>query len=68
MSGLLFRGVLDAPEGKPLADRAIAATPRRLLDDLVGQPGGLADKIKRSFPVEIPVDRGEVRKGRRLGE
>jgi hypothetical protein len=34
----------------------------------VREAGGFVDEAKRYVPVEIPVDRGEVRKGRRLGE
>src|SRR6266852_5206987 len=63
---LLFRGVLDLP--KPLADGAVAGTPRLLFDDLVGQSCRLAHEIQRSIPVEIAVDRGQMRERRRLRE
>src|SRR6266478_5519998 len=65
--GVLFCGVLDLPERKPLADGAIAGAARLLfLDDLVGQASGLAHEIQRSIPVEIPVHRGQMRERRRL--
>src|SRR5438309_11456017 len=34
----------------------------------VREAGGFVDEAERRVPVEIPVDRGKVRKGRRLGE
>jgi hypothetical protein len=33
-----------------------------------GEASGFVHEGERCIPVEIPVDRGEVRKGRRLGE
>src|SRR5580693_2451394 len=39
-----------------------------VIHDSRGQIGGLADELQRPIPVEVPINGGEMRKGRRLGK
>src|SRR5260370_228282 len=39
-----------------------------LAEHAVRQPGGFLDEGQRLLPIEAAIDRGEMRKGRRLGE
>src|SRR5882757_3895603 len=64
----LLGGVLDAPDGEPLIDGAIAGGSRCFAERLFGQAGGFADEVERPAPFEVPIDRRKVGERGRLRE